>query len=160
MITKIRKLKEEDIPAAAGIISETMGRRQGKAAETKIKLSLKGCGLYKDHEFLVAHEGNTILGIIGFFSYAGDPKDVYWLDYFAVAPEHQKKGTGTHLMEFVENKLKEKKGVRLLCLDTGSTDNYKEARKFYRKHGFKVKGRIENYAIKENMDMLFLAKVL
>ena len=82
-----------------------------------------------------------------------DPKDVLWMDYFAVSPKFQRRGYGKKMLNNLE-KICEKKKIKMLCVFTDKDG----AINFYKKNGFKIYGKIENYY--GNRPRVWLYKIL
>lgn len=68
----------------------------------------------------------------------------YNLYALGVKDDIQSKGTGSRMMSFIENHLKEI-GGRILIVDTSSTDDYKLTRMFYEKLGYKKEAVIRDF---------------
>ena len=90
--------------------------------------------------YYVLFLNNKIIGVSGLYYDYEDPKDIMWMDYFAVLPEFQRHGYGTKMLENLE-KICKKRKTRMLCVFTDKEG----ALKFYKINGFKVCGKIENY---------------
>ena len=140
MKTKIRNLNKKDIPECLRIVLETGASSAKKEAEKVMKYSLAPGIKPLNPNYYVLVLDNEIIGISGLYYDYEDPKDVMWMDYFAVKPEAQRQGYGTKMLQNLENICKNKK-VRMLCVFTDK----KEALKFYKKNGFKICGKIEDY---------------
>jgi ribosomal protein S18 acetylase RimI-like enzyme len=67
--------------------------------------------------------------------------DVYWI---AVAPEEKGRGTGSALLAYAEDKIKEAKG-RLIIIETSSQAGYERTRRFYQKHAYEVIAQITDF---------------
>lgn len=139
----IRNLNKKDIPAALKIAIETGASCNEKEAKKIMEMSLvPGIHPLNPNYYVLVLNGE-IVGISGLFYDYEDPKDIFWMDYFAVKPDLQKHGYGTKMLENLI-KICEGKKARMLCV---FTDNDK-ALKFYKNHGFKVCGKINNYYAK------------
>lgn len=68
----------------------------------------------------------------------------YYLDYFAVHKDHRRQGFGSCLLKKAEDFIRTRKG-RYLIIDTGDTEKFKAARKFYQKNGYQKVGHIPEY---------------
>lgn len=92
-------------------------------------------------KYFVVKKGNNIIAISG---YSQDPEvsDLYWLGWFAVKKEFQRKGIGTFLLKKIIKILSDE-NVRLLCVHTSS--KMPQAIRFYEKNGFVVMGRLRDY---------------
>jgi len=137
---KIRKLERKDIPQALKIVLETGASCSKKEAQKIMELSLEPGIKFLNPDYFVLSLENKIIGVFGLYYDYEDPKDVMWMDYFAVKPEFQRHGYGTKMLESLENICRKKK-VRMLCVFTDN-DN---ALEFYKNHGFVVCGKIDDY---------------
>ena len=61
-----------------------------------------------------------------------------------VLPEYQSSGLGSALLKYTEQFLITKQ-VRLLIVDTSSTEEYTKARNFYLKNGYELEARIRDF---------------
>jgi len=144
MEIKIRALKKEDISEYVKLILRTKAGSNRKEIEKIIKNSLeKGIKPLNPDYFVLTISGK-IAGISGLYYDYEDPADVLWIDYFAVLPEFQRQGLGTTMLENLE-KICQKKKTRLLCVFTET----EESLKFWRKNGFEIFGRIDDYYAKD-----------
>ena len=151
---KIRSLKKEDINQCLKIVLQTEASSCKSEAKKIMEFSLApGIKPLNPNYYVLENEGK-IIGVSGLYYDYEDPKDIMWMDYFAVSPNFQKNGYGSKMLENLILVCKKKK-VRLLCV---FTDNNK-ALKFYQKRGFKVFGKINNYYCK-NKPRIWLGKVL
>ena len=136
----IRDLKKGDIPAALKIALETKASCSESEARKVLEMSLEPGITPLNPNYYVLVLSGEIIGISGLFYDYEDPEDIFWMDYFAVKPDLQKRGYGTKMLENLVRICKEKK-ARMLCV---FTDN-KNALNFYKHNGFKVCGKINNY---------------
>jgi ribosomal protein S18 acetylase RimI-like enzyme len=83
---------------------------------------------------------SRLIGISGLYYDYEDPKDIMWMDYFAVDSKFRRQGFGTKMLENLESICRNKK-VKMLCVFTDKEG----ASKFYKKNGFKLCGKIGNY---------------
>ncbi len=136
----IRNLHKEDIPACLKIVLETEASSNRKEAKKVMEFSLApGIKPLNPNYYVLVSDGK-IIGVSGLYYDYEDPKDIMWMDYFAISPKFQREGYGTKMLKNLEKICKDKK-VRLLCVFTFRAG----AVKFYKKNGFKVFGKIENY---------------
>lgn len=160
METKIRLLKKQDIPAVVRIILETKAGENKKEVQKLLALSLKkGVSFINPDYYVLESKAEKkskpeILGVSGLYYDYEDPKDIFWMDYFAVSPVFQHQGFGTMLLKNLENICKKKK-ARMLCV-FAETD---QAVNFYTKNGFQAFGKLENY-YGPNRPRIWLSKVL
>jgi ribosomal protein S18 acetylase RimI-like enzyme len=137
---KIRNLIKKDISACIEIILETKASSSRNEAKKIMGLSLApGIKFLSPNYYVLELDGN-IVGVSGLYYDYEDPKDIMWMDYFAVSPKFQRQGLGTKMLKNLVNVCKKKK-VRMLCVFTDKDG----ATKFYKKNGFKFVGKIDNY---------------
>ena len=84
--------------------------------------------------------------IVGYISYGLAPLtegtwDIYWI---AVVAGRQGKGTGTALLTYAEDKIRQAEG-RLIVIETSSQPGYKKARCFYLNHGYEAIARLPDF---------------
>lgn len=143
MITKIQNLKKEHIPACLKIILDTEISSNKREAKKILELSLVPGIKPLNPNYYILTQDKKIIGISGLYYDYEDPKDIMWMDYFAITPKLQKQGFGSKMLENLEAVCKKKK-VKMLCVFTDSQG----ALKFYKKKGFKVSGKIGDYYAK------------
>lgn len=85
-------------------------------------------------------------------------QDVYNLYFIGVLPNHQRKGTGSSILKYVENHLKEL-GQRLLLIETSGLPNFEKTRQFYLKNNYEKEATIREY-YKEGDDKIVFRKKL
>jgi GNAT superfamily N-acetyltransferase len=95
------------------------------------------------YNILVAQDG---LAINGYISYGPTPLtegtwDTYWV---AVAAGEQGKGTGSALLAYAEDKIRQA-GGRLIVIETSSQPGYEKTRRFYLKHGYEAVARLPDF---------------
>jgi len=92
---------------------------------------------------LVAQDGEAINGYIcyGLAPLTEGTWDIYWI---AVATGKQGKGTGSVLLTYAEDKIKEA-GGGLIIIETSSQPGYEKTRRFYLSHGYEVISRISDF---------------
>jgi GNAT superfamily N-acetyltransferase len=150
MNLKIRGLKENDIDDCLKIVLETETSSSRSEAKKIMELSLNPGITILNPNYYVLLLDEKIIGISGLYCDYEDPKDVLWMDYFAVSTKFQRQGLGIKMLENLEIICRKRK-VKKLCVFT-----WKEgALKFYKKNGFKVCGKIENYYGKDPRTWLY-----
>jgi ribosomal protein S18 acetylase RimI-like enzyme len=104
--------------------------------------------LYKpgqqDYTFVGAYDQSGSL--LGYVCFGPTPLtkgtyDIYWV---AVSKSAQGQGVGRALLDWTEQYLRAA-GARLLILETSSTPEYRPARKFYKKLGYKGCTRVPDF---------------
>lgn len=161
---KIRKLQKKDVKEVNKIISKTMSPSDAKSADYWFKEFLDPKHYKAKKEifhyfwFFVAEEKSKIIGIVGLYNEKRYPKDVCWLGWFAVKPEHQGKGVGRALLGYVEKKAKTM-GCRLMCIESSTTKLQRRSMKFYKSARFKTAGSIKTF-YKGHGDLIYYYKKL
>ncbi len=140
METNIRLFKKGDIKACVDIILKTGAGSNKKEVQKLLGLSLKSGISFINPDYYVLNSDKKIIGISGLYYDYEDPKDILWMDYFAVLPEFQNQGLGTKMLKNLEA-ICLKKGARMLCVFAET----QQAINFYQKNGFEICGRINNY---------------
>ncbi len=110
--------------------------------------------LFEQDKVYVVEDNDNIVGVIGYHVDKYETNN-FWLGWFYVHSDYEKKGYGEHLFEFVKEKLKNK-NVKKLFVDTSSNEFYKTALLRYIKYGFKLEAVIKNY-YEKNEDQLILS---
>ena len=77
---------------------------------------LKRLSKNKQYQLFVKYHKNLPVGYLGILYMSNLHYDGAWIDLIAVVEEHRNKGIGKELLEFAENKVKEKKGKVLTGL--------------------------------------------
>lgn len=86
-------------------------------------------------EFLVAHEGGTVIGMGGLLPHSTKRGE---LKRMRVHPDFQGRGLGRRILEALEQRARDL-GLRELCLDT--TEEQQAARRLYESAGYRETGR-------------------
>lgn len=81
--------------------------------------------------------------------------DIYWI---AVKPSLHGNGIGKSLIQFAEQKIKEK-GGKLILVETSSQEKYQKTRSFYKSCGYREVARIKDF-YKPNDDLIIFAKYI
>ena len=137
---KIRSLNKKDISYCLKIVLKTGASSAKNEARKVMEYSLAPGIKPLNPNYYVLELDGKVIGVSGLYYDYEDPKDIMWMDYFAVKSDFQKQGYGTKMLENLESICRKKK-VRMLCVFTDKNG----ALKFYRKNGFKICGKIENY---------------
>ena len=137
---KIRSLTEHDIPRCIDLVTETGASSSAFEARKIMKYSLAPGIKPLNPNYYVLTLDARLIGISGLYYDYEDPKDIMWMDYFAIDPKFQRQGLGTKMLENLEAICKKRK-TRMLCVFTDKEG----ALKFYKKNKFKICGKIEGY---------------
>ena len=97
----------------------------------------------KGYNFLVAREGERILGYSCFGERAltEGTYDLFWI---AVDPSARRLGVGKALMRATESEV-QKRGGRLLVVETSGLDEYASTRAFYESVGYEKEAVIRDF---------------
>jgi GNAT superfamily N-acetyltransferase len=101
-------------------------------------------------------EGECIVGITGLYRPIWAGEGVFWLGWFAIAPQFQGYGYGSHLLN-VSMELARGKGGRLLCVETSI--NLSAALHLYEKMGFHSCNVVSDYW-RSGVSLIILARDL
>jgi ribosomal protein S18 acetylase RimI-like enzyme len=115
-----------------------------------------GEGRRAGHLNLVAEERETLLGVGGFEPPEAEAEDVFWISWFYVHPDHHGTGVGSKIMRAVSRAVAEA-GGRKLYVDVSGNESYRNARRFYDRHGFVLEATLRDY-YSEGEDCLYMAK--
>jgi len=137
---KIRSLRKEDINVCLKIVLETEASSSRSEAKKIMEYSLAKGIKPLNPNYYVLELDKKIIGVSGLYYDYEDPKDVIWIDYFAILSKYQKQGYGSKMMENLVSICKKKK-VRMLCVFTDKDG----ALAFYQKKGFNTCGKIDKY---------------
>lgn len=127
---------------------------------------LEGFAGMMDEQLASGTEGDDVWitddedGLRGAAYYAPEPfaEGVWNLYFIGVHPQEQGKGRGSALMRHVETDL-QKRGDRLLLVETSGKDDFALTRTFYKKNGYTEEARIRDY-YEDGDDKIIFRKVL
>jgi len=127
----IRSAKERDVVAIENIIYKWIRWRRERA-DTVMK-ALRD----ENHQILVAELDDQVVGVLHQIFYLDILNGGHnsHINFLLIEEEHRGKGIGSQLLDKAIKNAKEK-GIIEIHVDT----IYKEAARFYRKHGFKDDG--------------------
>lgn len=117
----------------------TMDDFRKRARERAVRESLT----VPKRRFWYAADGATIIGAVGVGENERET-DGYYLDYFAVHEKYRRQGLGRALIQTAEDYLRSVH-ARYLLIDTGDTDEFKDARMFYEACGYQPVSHIPAY---------------
>jgi predicted N-acetyltransferase YhbS len=149
---KIRRMRALDISPVSNIIRRALNEVDSKNA--KKGFTAQYDDTYLLSESFVAETSGSVVGVIGYWKVKDHPKNVAWLDWFAIDPCHQNNGIGTKLFFHLLARLKKKK-ISLLCCD--KSGKYSSSNCFYKKQGFKEFGRMAEYW-EDGSDLILLSR--
>lgn len=124
-----------------------------KAISDETGLSDDGAGdailepMDKDNIWIVLESPTGDVIGAAYFGLESHSDRVWNLYFLAVAREHQRGGTGSALVAYVEAELRRRgdEVAKVLLIETSSVDAFAPARAFYRKQGYVEEARIREY---------------
>ena len=133
----IRAMNQEDKPSIMQILRSTVEFKRSEVivAEEVIDSYLSD-SYQSGYQILVAELNSTIAGYICFgpTPLTEGTWDIYWV---VVAPDKQRQGTGSALLESAEKSIREAEG-RQAIIETSSTPAYEKTRHFHIRHGYEI----------------------
>jgi len=81
--------------------------------------------------------------------------DIYWL---AVAPENQKQGIGTSLVNYAIEAIKSRHG-RLITIDTSGSQRYLSTQRFYETLGFRKEACIKDFYAPDDAKIIYIRRI-
>ncbi len=141
LLQQSNTFNEKEIRVAMEVVDETLRHPEGR-----------------DYHILCAHDGaENLAGYICFgpIPMTDDCYDLYWI---AVDKKFSRKGIGAKLLGFMEEFLIRKK-ARRVYIETSSTLPYEAARSFYKKHGYHLVCRLEDFYREGDDKMIFMKEV-
>jgi ribosomal protein S18 acetylase RimI-like enzyme len=159
--TKIRPLAKHD-RAAVQIILANAGNFTAEEIETAIELvdEWLADGEASDYLTYVLESTNDPFPIMGYICFGEAPLttgtyDLYWI---AVDTKHHRGGHGKKLLHFAEQEI-ERRGGRMLLIETSSQETYGGTIGFYERSGYEIAARIKDF-YKPGDDKLIFRKSL
>jgi len=159
MTTIIRPLAKQD-RAAVQIILENAGNFTAEEIGTAVELvdEWLADGEQSDYLTYVLESTNDPFPIIGYICFGEAPLttgtyDLYWI---AVDTKHHRGGHGKKLLHFAEQEI-ERRGGRMLLIETSSQETYGGTISFYEQTGYEVAARIKDF-YKPGDDKLIFCK--
>jgi ribosomal protein S18 acetylase RimI-like enzyme len=113
---------------------------------------------FPQDNFFVGLIDNKIVSVIGYCSDRLNEIGVYWLGWFYTHKDHNYRGIGRYMFNFVISELRAKKAKQLF-VNTSSHPFYRHALKFYRKMGFK-KVDVLNDFYEKGEDQIIMSRKL
>jgi ribosomal protein S18 acetylase RimI-like enzyme len=139
-MNKIRKVEKSDIPELK-IILDSLELFPSEMLDDMIHDYISNPNTA---DIWFTETENNIPISIGYCAPEKLTEGTYNLYALGVKNDIKTKGTGSRMMTFIENHLKEL-GKRLLIVDTSSTDDFQLSRKFYEKLGYIKEAEIRDY---------------
>jgi len=133
----IRAMNQEDKPSIMQILRSTAEFKRSEVIVAEEVIDSYLSDSYRSgYHILVAELNSTIAGYICFGStpLTEGTWDIYWV---VVAPDKQRKGAGSALLESAEKSIRET-GGRLAIIETSSTPAYGKTRHFHIRHGYEI----------------------
>jgi ribosomal protein S18 acetylase RimI-like enzyme len=137
-------MKRADINQASRVIGKVLLSVAGRKSKVDMRLSFAKDAkkFYPIHKYYVAEDKGKIIGALGTWTMRAHYPRVAWLGWFGVDKEHQRKGVGSAMLAAAFRDMR-RRGVRIVNVETSQIA--KEAIAFYRKHGFRLMGRIPRF---------------
>jgi ribosomal protein S18 acetylase RimI-like enzyme len=161
MTTKIRPLAKEDHDAVR-VILENAGNFTAEEIETAIELVDDWLADGEDSGYLtyVLESTNNPFPIVGYICFGEAPLtigtyDLYWI---AVDTKHHRGGFGKKLIQFAEEEI-ERRGGRMLLIETSSQETYGGTISFYERSGYEIAGRIKDFYKLGDDKLIFCKRV-
>ena len=140
----MRVLRKEDVPALKRIL-EVTGAFTAEEVEVALEVldTVLNDPAQRDYEVAVAEVEGTVAGYVLFgpVPLTVGNYDLYWI---AVDPATQGHGVGQKLMQHVEKEV-QRRGGRMVCLETSSQGGYQRTRRFYDRAGYLEESRIRDF---------------
>jgi len=140
----IRAMNQEDKPSIMQILRSTAEFKRSEVIVAEEVIDSHLSDSYRSgYHILVAELNSTIAGYICFgpTPLTEGTWDIYWM---AVAPDKQRKGVGSALLESAEKSIREAEG-RLAIIETSSTPAYEKTKHFHLGHGYEIIARIPDF---------------
>ena len=140
----IRAMNQEDKPSIMQILRSTAEFKRSEVIVAEEVIDSYLSDSYRSgYHILVAELNSTIAGYICFgpTPLTEGTWDIYWV---VVAPDKQRKGVGSALLESAEKSIRET-GGRLAIIETSSTPAYEKTRHFHIRYGYEVIGCITDF---------------
>ncbi len=114
-----------------------------RVAEELIDVYLNQAGQEDYRIVVMENEKPEVVGYLtyGLASLAKGTYDLYWM---AVSPEHQRKGFGSALVRWLEEKIRADKG-RMIIVETSSQPKYEPTHRFYLNLDYREIARIPDF---------------
>jgi ribosomal protein S18 acetylase RimI-like enzyme len=161
MTTKIRPLAPSDHDAVR-VILENAGNFTTVEIETAIELVDDWLTDGEDSGYLtyVLESTNDPFPIVGYICFGEAPLttgtyDLYWI---AVDTKHHRGGYGKKMIQFAEKEI-ERRGGRMLLIETSSQETYGGTISFYERSGYVIAAQIKDF-YKPTDDKLIFCKRL
>ncbi len=147
MTTKIRPLTSSDHDAVR-VILQNAGNFTAEEIETATELvdDWLAEGEASGYLTYVLESMSDPFPIIGYICFGEAPLttgtyDLYWI---AVDQKHHRGGHGKKLIQFAEREI-ERRGGRMLLIETSSLETYGGTISFYERTGYEIAGRIKDF---------------
>ena len=138
----IRPAYSEDV-AALYSLAESIGLFEPHELEAFAGMISEHLEGQQEEHCWVVDEANGLLGA-AYYAPEAFADGVWNLYFIGVHPDHQGKGLGTALLQYVEQALREKE-ARLLLVETSGLGSFELTRAFYGKNGYDEEARIREF---------------
>ncbi len=155
---RIRPIRPTDLSDILSFLKDTASFRPGElsVAEEVLGESLKqGAGLHY-RSYVMVKDGHPV----GWVCWGRTPctvgtYDLYWI---AVDRAHQKKGTGTALIEYAEKQMS-LQGGRMIVVETSGQALYHLAQRFYARHGYSEAARVRDFYAQGDDKVVYVKRI-
>lgn len=154
----IRPATPNDMPALMDLADATGMFEANELEGLKGMVSAYFDGHLDDDHFWIVDEVEGALRGAAYYAAETMTYGVWNLYFIGVLPSRQRQGVGEALLSHVEQVLQER-SERLLLIETSSLSEFKNARSFYRKHGYDEEARIRDF-YKSGEDKIVFRKAL
>lgn len=156
--TGIQRACPEDKNVVMAILKQTKFFRpeELKIAEEVFDDSISG-GPEVSYQSFVAKEAQKTIGWVCFgpTPCTVGTFDIYWL---AVAPDNQKQGVGTSLVQYATAIIKNLKG-RMIAVETSGSQRYFSTRQFYEKLGYRNEACIKDFYSVGDDKVIYIGRI-
>lgn len=157
---QIEPMKKSDIDRIVWVIAQSMNDDEARWARETLTPHFTGlqAGVADGRQYFVWYQENSIEGIVGLHRYIWGPSENVWLAWFAITPQHQRKGWGSRLLAWIEQRAREQ-DYKKMFIETYDHPIFDKARSFYAARGYTPRGRIDEY-LPDGSPMIVLGKKL
>jgi len=149
-----------EVDVACTLIAAAMNAAEAAWAKQTFDFHFK-CkdhGLDDGRVYFTSYSEARMQALAGLHHYAWGPPENVWLAWFAVHPDHQRQGVGSHLLESLET-LARARSYGKLFIETYDHPDFDKARRFYEARGFRLAGGVSGY-LSGGEDMVVYTKAL
>jgi len=141
---EIRSLSDGDRGKVTGIL-----RRTPEFSQLDIEFAEEVIGSYladprgSGYFAFVAEVRGAVVGLVA-FGLTPLTQGAWYVYWIVVDPEMKRKGIGTALLNFAEDRTKSSSGY-LILIETSGTEKYNDTRRFYLSRGYREAFRVKDF---------------